>query len=550
MLAALALALLVAASAVLISHQIFQRERERFIEAAASSIETSLELLDDTLYTVGTYFSHLVPLVGIYSGANKDVEAVETVYDVTMATASYNAMISDVIVVTPDGKARSYANGEGMYLVELVSAQYDYADAALVSPRYFFFPNHAFTHDEVFAYVVPLLDVDAASGEVTKLASILIACYSSGIENLIEQGLNAEYACRLTASDGGMIASHAPDGFPEDAPSYSLGLKYPYRSVDIRAPRAWPLGGGTALEMMAGVCAAVVIVTLFAVIVIRRSILKPVYAVSERIAQIGESGGVGRLAYGGVSEIDLIAKSVNEMLDRMAELSRAELDARTGLIEARLRKNEAELYALQSQINPHFLFNALQCIRAMAVIAHAEGVASMTSSLSFLMRYAISGTGMVSVREEVGAVREYLNIVDIRYAHRFRLDLDVPEDAMEVAIPKMILQPVAENAVSHGVSMREEGGRVSIAARTEDGRVIFTVTDDGPGIPPERLKAMREVLEMDFHDAVSARKLTSFGLYNIQRRIRLRFGEECGLTLESQTGETKVTIVIPFEEAP
>ena len=380
---------------------------------------------------------------------------------------------------------------------------------------------------------------------MTKLASIIVACYASGLQNLLDQGLGTEYACTLTASDGGVIAHRVPEGFRAGGADYVLSLKYPYRSLEIRAMRVWPLGNGTALQILAGVCAAVVAVTLFAVIVIRKSILKPVYAVSEQIARLGAGGGFGRLNYGGVSEIDLITRSVNEMLDRMAELTRAELDARTGLIEARLRKNEAELYALQSQINPHFLFNSLQCIRAMAVLANAGDVASMTSSLSLLMRYAISGTGMVRAREEVGAVKEYLNIVDIRYAHRYQLELSVPEDVMEVTIPKMILQPVVENAVSHGVSMREEGGRVSIAARKADGNVIFTVTDDGPGIPPERLDAMREVLEMDFHDAVSAKRLTSFGLYNIQRRIRLRFGEECGLTLNSRAGETRVTIVIP-----
>ncbi len=548
MLASLVLAILVATLAVFVNRALLRRERETYVTAAASSVEASLTLLDETLYTVGTYFSHLVPLVGIYSGASESVEAVEAVYDVTLATVNYNDMIADVIVVAPDGKARSYANGEGMYLVELVSAQYDYTDAELIAPRYFYFPDFTSPHDESFAYVVPLLDVDTATGRVTKLATIIVACYTQGIQRLVEQGLNAEYAYQLTASDGNVVARRVPDGFAQGGVSCALSLKYPYRSVEIRAPRIWALRGGSWYEITAGVCAAVVAVTLFSVIVIRASILRPVYAVSREIARIGAPGGVGRLCYGGVREIDLIAQSVNEMLDRMAELTRAELDARTGLIEARLRKNEAELYALQSQINPHFLFNSLQCIRAMAILASAENVASMTSSLSSLLRYAISGAGMVRVREEIGAVKEYLNIVDIRYDHRFRLELDVAEDAMDVPIPKMILQPVVENAVSHGVSMREENGRVSIAARARDGKLIFTVTDDGPGIPPARLEGMRAALTMDFHDALNARKLTSFGLYNIQRRIRLRFGEEYGLTLESEPGETKTTIVIPAGE--
>jgi hypothetical protein len=548
MLASLVLAIFVAALAIFVNGAVLRRERETYAAAAASSVDASLTLMDETLYTVGTYFSHLVPLVGIYSGASEGVEAVEAVYDVTLATVNYNDMIADVIVVAPDGRARSYANGEGMYLVELVSAQYDYADADLVATRYFFFPDFASPHDEAFAYVVPLLDVDTATGQVTKLASIIVACYARGIRSLVEQGLNAEYAYQLTASDGSVVARNEPDGFAKGGASHTLSLKYPYRSVEIRAPRVWPLGGGSWHEITAGVCAAVVAVTLFSVIVIRASILRPVYAVSREIARIGAPGGVGRLCYGGVREIDLIAKSVNEMLDRMAELTRAELDARTGLIEARLRKNEAELYALQSQINPHFLFNSLQCIRAMAILASAGDVASMTSSLSSLLRYAISGAGMVRVREEIGAVKEYLNIVDIRYDHRFRLELDVAEDAMDVPIPKMILQPVVENAVSHGVSMREDGGRVSIAARARDGKLVFTVTDDGPGIPPARLEAMRTALTVDFHDALNARKLTSFGLYNIQRRIRLRFGEEYGLTLESEAEETRTIIVIPTGE--
>ena len=159
-LASLGLALLVAASAIWVSHSIFLREREGFVAGAASSIEASLTLVDDALYTVGTYFSHLIPLVGIYSGADEGVGAVETVYDVTLATVNYNSMVADIVVVDREGKARSYANGVGMELVELISGQYNYADTALVVPRYYFFPDHVFTHDEVFAYVVPLLDVD------------------------------------------------------------------------------------------------------------------------------------------------------------------------------------------------------------------------------------------------------------------------------------------------------------------------------------------------------------------------------------------------------
>lgn len=545
MLASLGLALLVAASTILISYAIYRRERESFVIATAGSIETSLSLVDDALYTAGTYLSHLTPLVEIYSGRDDGITAVEAVYDVTMATVNYNTMIADIVVVDMEGKARSFSNGVGVELVDLVSAQYDYADTGLIAPRYFFFPEHTFTHGEEFAYMVPLLDVDTTSGEVSKRGSIIVACYTEGFESLLAQALNAEYACKLTASDGGVIASHTPDNFQVGGIEYNMRLKYPYRSIELRTPRVWPLGGGTMRHTLWGMCAAIIAVTLFAVFVIRKSILKPVYALSEKIVRIGAAGGVGRLSYEGVSEIDLIAQNINEMLDRMKELTNAELDARTRLIEAQLRKNEAELYALQSQINPHFLFNSLQCIRAMAILAHADEVASMTSSLSSLMRYAISGTGMVRVGEEVGAVKEYLNIVDIRYAHRFRLDLCVPPDMMAILIPKMILQPLVENAVSHGVSMREEGGRVFIAAHTEKGRAVFTITDDGPGIPAQRLSAMREVLEMDFHDAVSAKKLTSFGLYNIQRRIRLQFGEEYGLTLESQIGKTRAIIEIP-----
>ncbi|MGI6238134.1 MAG: sensor histidine kinase [Christensenellales bacterium] len=538
---------MIALSAIFISYGAFRRERERFIAATAGNVENSLELLDDALHAVGTHFSHLAPLIGIYSGIGGSLGAVESVYDVVLATANNNSMIADVIVVTPDGKARSYANGEGMYLVELVSTQYDYTDDMLVSHRYFFFPNYAFSHDEVFAYVVPLLDVDAASGRIEKLASILIACYSSNIQSIVMQGRSVEYAYVLTASDGAVVACHTPDHFPEQYQIYNRTLAYPYRSIEIHSTRAWPFNSGATLEIIAGGCAAIVLVTLFAILVIRTSILSPIHAVTDRIARIGERGDVGRLAYSGVQEVDLITKSINEMLDRTAELSHAVLEARTGLIEAQLRKNEAELYALQSQINPHFLFNSMQCIRAMAVLAGASDVASMTSSLSSLLRYAISGTGMVRVREEIDAVKEYLNIVDIRYAHRFQLDLRVPAHVMDIAIPKMILQPIVENAIHHGVSTREEGGRVAIAAYMAQGQLLFTVSDDGPGISAAQLNDIREMLEMDFHDAVSARKLTSFGLYNIQRRIRLGIGEACGLSIDSSAKGTKVTISISAE---
>jgi sensor histidine kinase YesM len=199
----------------------------------------------------------------------------------------------------------------------------------------------------------------------------------------------------------------------------------------------------------------------------------------------------------------------------------------------------SQLKQLESQLNPHFLFNTLDNIRFMAKI-DTDAADKMIVSLSGILRYTIRDTREeVTLREDLNNLQYYLNILQIRFNKRFKYRIDVGEDIMDCLIPKLLLQPLLENAIKYGFGGREKLS-VTIKGYQITDRLVFVCEDDGAGISEERLKEIREMLEKETNDSAH------YGLYNIHRRIRLMYKGDYGLDIEGKEGEgTLVRIVLP-----
>ena len=208
--------------------------------------------------------------------------------------------------------------------------------------------------------------------------------------------------------------------------------------------------------------------------------------------------------------------------------------------QMRLRKAEFEL--LQAQINPHFLYNTLDAIVWSAEAGNEKQVVRMVRSLSEFFRMSLNkGKEIVTVREELMHVRSYLEIQQVRYQDILTYRIDVPEEYGDRRIPKITLQPLVENALYHGIKNRRGGGAITVGAREEDDLLILYVRDDGIGMSAERLAQIREGLTEQ-----APEKSAIYGLYNVNERIRLDFGEEYGLSIDSEEGTgTTVEIRLP-----
>jgi two-component system sensor histidine kinase YesM len=246
----------------------------------------------------------------------------------------------------------------------------------------------------------------------------------------------------------------------------------------------------------------------------------------------------------GNDEIGLLSKQFNNMLasirSLMEEVSESHLQK--NLLE--LRQRDIKLKMLASQINPHFLFNALESIRMKAYVKGDTEISNVVHLLGKLMRRSIEiGARKITLKEELDIVRCYLEIQKFRFEdERLSYKLHLDDAAEKVEIPPFIIQPLVENAVVHGLEEVEEGGFVIIDARVESDQVVIIVEDNGCGIPDNKMQA----IELAFQDSEDAEE-HRIGVRNVHQRLILTYGEGYGLKLECLPGSgTRVTFAIPL----
>lgn len=282
-----------------------------------------------------------------------------------------------------------------------------------------------------------------------------------------------------------------------------------------------------------------------------RNIAKPLEYITNSLKKVGESRGKYRLNDSSENEFGQISDAINSMLDETEQMNRRAFQMQTRLYETELMQKESEIMALQSQINPHFLYNTLECIRSIAMVRGVKEISVLTASMANIFRYSIKGGVQSTVEAERNCVLDYYKIVSIRYAGRLTMDVDISEELYPCQMIKMSLQPLIENSVNHGLEMTEEDVHVEVTGRREGDLAVFTVRDNGAGMAPERLEEVQAMLERNTGAASPAsRQGNSIGLANIDGRIKLFYGSEFGLEVQSEeTVGTTVQMKIPLDRA-
>ena len=240
----------------------------------------------------------------------------------------------------------------------------------------------------------------------------------------------------------------------------------------------------------------------------------------------------------GFAEYASLAHSYNVMLRRIRGLMQETVDR-----QEQLRR--MEIGALQEQINPHFLYNTLDSIVRVMETGRTPEAIEMVQALAKLFRLSINnGDYFLTVEQVMDYARNYLTIQQVRYKKRFKYELYMDESIKDLPCPKIILQPLIENSLKHGMSDMP-GCTLIVRARQEGYNIVLSVEDDGLGIPPEKLKKLQEMLRDDSNIMVKKSRY-GIGLRNTNRRIKLLYGSDYGLTIESEVEErTCVTITFP-----
>ena len=265
-----------------------------------------------------------------------------------------------------------------------------------------------------------------------------------------------------------------------------------------------------------------------------RSITLPIQKLRDSMKKVQEGDfSVSDVVVDSKNEIGSLTKSFDVMTHRIHELMEQN-------VHEQEEKRKSELKALQSQINPHFLYNTLDSIIWMAEGKKNKEVVLMTASLARLLRQSISNEDeVVPIAKEVEYARGYLTIQKMRYKDKLEFQIDVDSSILYIPLIKLVLQPIIENAIYHGLKYKESKGLLIVKGFMKDGNAVLQVIDDGVGMDEETLAHIYDKHKVNYHS-------NGVGVYNVQKRLKLYYGEDYGITYTSELGKgTTATITIP-----
>lgn len=279
---------------------------------------------------------------------------------------------------------------------------------------------------------------------------------------------------------------------------------------------------------------ALVIVALFFSSFISGSITLPIQRLRDSMARVQEGDFDGPdVEVDSENEIGSLTRSFNMMTHRIHELMEQN-------VRDQEEKRKSELKALQSQINPHFLYNTLDSIIWMAEGKKNEEVVLMTASLARLLRQSISNEDeVVSIAQEIEYARGYLTIQKMRYKDKMEFQIDVDPAILHINLIKLVLQPIIENAIYHGLKYKESKGLLQVKGYLKDGNAVLQVIDNGVGMDADTLAHIYDKHKVNYQS-------NGVGVYNVQKRLQLYYGSDYGIVYESEKGKgTTATITIP-----
>ena len=281
-----------------------------------------------------------------------------------------------------------------------------------------------------------------------------------------------------------------------------------------------------------------VIAAAFLSIYLSKSMTRPLVKLTDTMQEIREGNARLRAEVQNKDEIGQLAINFNEMLDRMEELNEKEKQTSYLL-------SQAEYKALQAQINPHFLYNTLDTMSSIAQIKDCGEVSSMCQSLSNMFRYALNMKEPFStIAKEIAHLKNYCYVMEMRMQDHVQYVYEIDESLLFSEIPRLTLQPLVENALTHGLRTKRGEKYIRIEAKKENGNRVICVADNGIGANAEEINRKLEENDISYVEQGS-----SIGVYNINARLRMLYGEEYGLRIESKSGEgTRVYVTIPRQK--
>lgn len=283
----------------------------------------------------------------------------------------------------------------------------------------------------------------------------------------------------------------------------------------------------------------VLVLSIFSILV-AIDIIEPINRLVSGIKKVQEQNVYEEVIVDRKDELGYLSKCFNKMSKDIDTLLNR-------VYKEELTRKEAELKALQAQINPHFLFNTLESINWMAQLNNVPEIRDMVTSLASLIEASIGkGNPLVSLSQELKYVDSYVLIMKTRYGDRLLYESDIDIDLVKSKVPKLLLQPLIENAIYHGIDKKRQQGQIKLTIKKDDNNVHIEIMDNGKGMTEEEVIELNKRFKDNSDDYLLKKSRRGIGLENVNRRIKLFFGNQYGLSIESKYEHyTKVHLIIP-----
>ncbi len=401
--------------------------------------------------------------------------------------------------------------------------------------------------DFYYAYYYPIYGGSDGSQQIGMCVFILEHWRIDGtLHNILNDSVSAML---LSDSNNLDLSYHAFGSVPADGNMSELreNPDFVYREGNwqngIRIAVAVSISGNTSgssgIRKMILVAAILTTVLLSIIILFSyNQLARPIHEL-DRFIDDSIGHPERRLNMKRTDEIGKVASSLDHMLDENQRMIEEIKDSKIRLYETELAQQKMEILAYRNQINPHFLYNTLSCMRDMALIKDEDSIAEMAMALSDIFRYAVKGSNIVTVSDEVSYIEKFARIIEYRFMGKILIKTNVPEEVLDKPMIRFFIQPLVENAVFHGLEGKMGNGSVDVTIESVDDRLQLTVTDDGCGMDEETLGKLREIIE-------NPKESKGIGISNIVQRLRLFYGDDYTMSADSIEDEgTVIRISVP-----
>ena len=521
---------------------------KRYCSTTLDNIEINIASMATSMKKTSTMFSSKQETQSYLQSASTDTHQLQrqSFSDLIGMSQSYTPDLVDIIV---------WDKNSPTSMISYIPADMEnftverFRNSAMNKQSYFEFYIQPATREPFLMYFSPVFMTTFSEDFGKYIGNIAIICKTETLSKLVNSTSDMQLQIKDEASRRILYSNNytLPKQEIPNPKTYEETLRIPNTNMSVDGT-AYASQVSLLNDSRSGPLILFALLSLFYLayiaFAVHHIIIRPIHKLNQEIESIDYEHDKPQIRTSLKNEIGSIASHVNTLLERVYSLNQHNIASQARLYEMELSKKQTQLYAYQSQINPHFLYNMLQCMTGISLMHGIREVAQVCTNMADLFRYSIKGAFLVYLEDELNIIDKYLYMIRVRFQDKITYSLEIAEDTKKCKIPKMILQPLVENSIFHGLESIEDNGFIHIRTFREGDGLFITIQDNGIGFDEVTLKELEELLSQDIPSDINAtfNEAKGLGIINIHNKIRLYEGTEYGISILSRPSDTLVTI--------